>query len=63
MGTLLDEAGDLVMQHMEKAEVLNATFVWVFTSKTSCGKSQVPRRKCGARMVYASWKRIGSETA
>ncbi|KAK4815576.1 LOW QUALITY PROTEIN: hypothetical protein QYF61_004093 [Mycteria americana] len=42
VGPLLHEAGDLLTQHMEKAEVLNAFFVLVFTSKTSCEKCQVP---------------------
>lgn len=41
-GPLLNEAGDLVRQDVEKAGVLNAFFASVFTSKTSLKKSQVP---------------------
>ena len=40
-GPLLNEAGDLVRQDVERAGVLNA-FASVFTSKTSLKKSQVP---------------------
>lgn len=39
VGPLLNEMGDLVMQAMEKAEVLNAFFASVFPSKTSRQKS------------------------
>jgi len=34
-GPLLNEAGTLVTQDMEKAELLNTSFISVFTSKTS----------------------------
>ena len=42
MGPLLNEAGDLLMRHMEKAEALNAAFALVFTSKTGREKSRLP---------------------
>ncbi|KAK4807239.1 hypothetical protein QYF61_024359 [Mycteria americana] len=45
VGSLLNGAGALVTQDMEKAEVLNALFASVFTSKTSLQESQVPETK------------------
>ncbi|KAJ7424018.1 rna-directed dna polymerase from mobile element jockey-like [Pitangus sulphuratus] len=47
VGPLLNGTGTLVTQDMEKAEVLNAAFASVFTSKTSLQEFQVPeiRRK------------------
>ncbi|KAK4832613.1 LOW QUALITY PROTEIN: hypothetical protein QYF61_024594 [Mycteria americana] len=47
MVLLLNEAGDLVTNDTENAEILNAFFASVFTSKTSLQKSQAPetRRK------------------
>ncbi|GAB0208674.1 hypothetical protein GRJ2_003333100 [Grus japonensis] len=45
VGPLLNEAGDLVTQDMEKAEVLNTVFASVFTSKTSLQESQVPETR------------------
>jgi len=45
MGPLLSDMGDLVTDDMEKAEVLNALFASVFTSKTSFWESQVPETR------------------
>ncbi|KAK4807033.1 hypothetical protein QYF61_000362 [Mycteria americana] len=45
VGPLLNEIGDLVTQDMEKAEVLNAAFASVFTSKTSLQESQAPEAR------------------
>lgn len=41
-GSLLNEAGDLVTQDIEKAEVLNSFFAPVFTSKSGLQESQAP---------------------
>jgi len=62
VGPLLNKMGDLVSQDMEKAEVLNAFFASIFTSKASLQDSQVQERrgKSGARKMYSSWKRIRS---
>ncbi|GAB0204443.1 mitochondrial enolase superfamily member 1 [Grus japonensis] len=59
---LLNETGDLVMQDMEKSEVLNVVFALAFTSKTGLQESQAPetRGKSGARKMYPWWKRIRS---
>lgn len=47
VGPLLNEAGNLVMQDMEKTELLNAFLLSVFTSKTGIQESKVleTRRK------------------
>ncbi|GAB0204007.1 hypothetical protein GRJ2_002866300 [Grus japonensis] len=45
VGLLLNGAGDLVTQDMEKTEVLNAAFASVFTSKTGLQESQVPETR------------------
>ncbi|GAB0186669.1 hypothetical protein GRJ2_001132200 [Grus japonensis] len=45
MGPLLNETGNLVTQDMEKAEVLNAAFASVFTSKTGLQEPQGPEMK------------------
>jgi len=42
VGPLLNEKGDLITQEMEKAEVLNAAFASVFTSKIDPWESQGP---------------------
>ena len=42
MDLLLNGAGALVTQDMQKAEVLKATFTSVFTNKTGLQKSQRP---------------------
>ena len=39
MDLLLSEAGDMVIQDMENAEVINAAFSLVFTSKVSFQES------------------------
>ena len=58
----LNEAGDMVIQDMEMAEVLNASFASNFTSKTDHQESQVPAMggKSGANKVCPWWKRIRS---
>jgi len=43
--TLQKEAGDLVTQHVEKAEVLNDFFASVFNSKCSSHTAQVAEGK------------------
>lgn len=47
MSPLLNKAEDLVTQNMVKAEILNAFFTSVVTSKTNLQESQAPetRRK------------------
>lgn len=45
MGPLLKETGDLVTQDIEKAEVMNAFFTSVITSKTSLQESEIPEMK------------------
>ncbi|GAB0183275.1 hypothetical protein GRJ2_000792800 [Grus japonensis] len=45
VGPLLNKTEDLLIQDMEKVEVLNATFTSVFTSKSGLQKSQVPETK------------------
>jgi len=45
VGPLYNETGDLSTQNMEEAEVLNAAFASVFTSKTSLQESQVPETR------------------
>ncbi|GAB0185935.1 mitochondrial enolase superfamily member 1 [Grus japonensis] len=45
VGPLLNEMGDLVTLNMEKAELLNAFFASVFTSKTELQESQVPENR------------------
>ena len=42
VGPLLNELGDLVIQDVEKVEVVNASFALVFTSKTKLQESQAP---------------------
>lgn len=60
---LLSMAGDLVAEHMEKAEVLNVFFFSVFISKTGRKKSHVlePRGKVwrteDAPLVEEDWAR------
>jgi len=55
VGPLLNETGDLVTQHMEKAEVLNTFFASVFTSKTSLQGSQASEtRRKDWRKEYVS---------
>jgi len=62
VGPLLSETGDLVTQDTEKAEVLNVSFVSVFTSKTSFQESQIPATggKSRASKVYPWCKKIMS---
>ena len=63
VGPLLNEAGDLVTQDMEKAEVLNAFFASVFTSKTGLQESLAPETRgkgCSKEDVFLGWKRIRS---
>lgn len=45
MGPLLDGAAAIVTHDMEKAEVLNALFTSVFSSKTGLQKSEAPETK------------------
>jgi len=45
---------------MEKAEVPNALFASVFTSKTGLQESQASGGNAGARKMYRWWKRIRS---
>ncbi|GAB0177898.1 mitochondrial enolase superfamily member 1 [Grus japonensis] len=45
VGPLFNKTGDLGTQDMEKAEVLNAGFLSVFTSKTGLQESQVLETK------------------
>ncbi|GAB0206869.1 mitochondrial enolase superfamily member 1 [Grus japonensis] len=45
VGLLLNGAGALVTQDMEKSEVLNAAFASVYSSKTGLQESQVPETK------------------
>ena len=45
VGPLLNGAGALVTQDMEKAEVLNAAFASVFTGKTGLQESQAPETR------------------
>ncbi|KAK4810486.1 hypothetical protein QYF61_004266 [Mycteria americana] len=45
VGLLLNETGDLVTQDTEKAEVLNAFFASVFTSKTGLQEYQAPETR------------------
>ncbi|KAK4815920.1 hypothetical protein QYF61_010177 [Mycteria americana] len=52
VGTLLNEAGHLVTQDTEKAEVLNAFFATVFTRKSSFRASQVPEEGRGERLDH-----------
>jgi len=54
VGPLPNETGDLVRQDIEKAEVLNAVFASIFTSKANLQESQAPepRRKSGARQSF-----------
>ena len=40
VGPLLNDLGDLVIQDVEKVEVVNASFALVFTSKTKLQESQ-----------------------
>jgi len=47
VGPLWKEMGDLVIQDMEKAEVLNNIFVFVFTGKCSSHTPQVQKAKSG----------------
>ena len=42
MGPLLNEAGVLVMEEAEKAELLNAFFASVFSAKAGHQESQTP---------------------
>lgn len=42
---LLSKTGDLMAQHMEKAEVLNVFFLLVFMSKTGHKKSNLPETR------------------
>ncbi|KAK4807194.1 hypothetical protein QYF61_024314 [Mycteria americana] len=60
VGLLLNEAGGVVTQDIKKAEVLNASFASVFTSKIDLQESQAPEtgEKAGARKMYSWWKRI-----
>jgi len=48
---LLNGAGHMVIQQKKKAEVLNAFFASVFTSKTGLQESQGLGRKAGARKI------------
>lgn len=45
MSLLLDGAGELVTNDMEKAEVLNALFASVFTNETALLVSQGPETR------------------
>lgn len=63
-GPLLNGAGTLVTQDMEKAEVLDAFFTSVFTGQTGRQGSQAPetRGRSGARMTYTWWRRTRSRS-
>ncbi|PKU28841.1 rna-directed dna polymerase from mobile element jockey-like [Limosa lapponica baueri] len=59
VGPQLNDTGNLVTQDTEKAEVLNAAFASVFTSKTSLWKPKSQRPGAKARKIYPWWKRLG----
>ena len=63
MHLLLNEAGALVTQDMERVEVPNAFFTSVFASKTGLQESQAleTRGKSGARKAYPWGKKIRLE--
>jgi len=48
VGPLLNEVGALAMEDTEKAELLNALSVSVFTAKAGPQESQVPGGKRGS---------------
>ncbi|KAK4823788.1 hypothetical protein QYF61_006510 [Mycteria americana] len=56
VGPLLSKMWELVTRNMEKAEVLNAFFTSVFTSKTSLQEPQVPE----TREVPEDWRKANA---
>ncbi|KAM6111510.1 LOW QUALITY PROTEIN: protein Hook homolog 3-like [Phoenicopterus ruber ruber] len=64
MGLLLNGAGDLMTNGMEKAEVLNAAFTSVFPGKTSLQESRLlkPEGKSRAKKTCPRWRRIRDPT-
>ncbi len=52
MGPFLKETGDLVMQDIERSEVLDTFLAPVFTSKNSLQESLVPENKGKTEAVF-----------
>lgn len=55
---LLNDTGALVMQDMEKDDVLKTAFSSIFTSKICLPESQRAEGKSGARKTHPWWKMI-----
>ena len=58
MGLLLNGGGDLVLDDIEKTQVINAFFALVLTYKVS--QTFVPRDRVQEERSYQQWKRIYS---